>query len=481
MALYKRKIQINRLPQLGGDQWSLDNLTDVTIILGKNGSGKSVLLRGWRDINPEGVHYIAPERTGEMDFQPQFLQEELDASKRKAASVRNWVPEYRRRIISRVQTYFITRGNVRGRIPPCDPEEIEELLSSLVPDFTVRLKAENPPYELKRIENGEIISRVDQLSSGEAQLITLGLDILTMAGIWEVNDSKERIILLDEPDAHIHPDLEVRFADFLTRIIDQYKLQIVIATHSTSLMSAIGQFAGERSSIIYLQRTRTDYLAKKFTTTIKEIAACLGGHVLMGPLFGAPLLLVEGDDDYRIWSQVPRHHVLNLAVIPTNGDEIRNYQKSLEQIFESLRNESTSPIGYALLDGDKALPTPNPQNPQRHIRFIRLACHEAENLYLTNEVLKELGITWNEAKNKIQQLSKKFGAKADILSNIKKWDRKSDDIKNVINELSYILDPKPIHWTVRVGTVIGRQKPTGQLADFLGPQVIDALWSTQGN
>ncbi len=53
----------------------------------------------------------------------------------------------------------------------------------------------------------------------------------------------------------------------------------------------------------------------------------------MGPLFGSPILLVEGDDDYRIWSQVPRHHIVNLAVIPSNGDEIKHYQKTLESIF----------------------------------------------------------------------------------------------------------------------------------------------------
>ncbi len=65
-------------------------------------------------------------------------------------------------------------------------------------------------------------------------------------------------------------------------------------------------------SCIYLDRTKSDFSAQPFTSVTKELSACLGGHALMGPLFGVPILLVEGDDDYRIWSQVPRHHIISL-------------------------------------------------------------------------------------------------------------------------------------------------------------------------
>jgi hypothetical protein len=50
------------------------------------------------------------------------------------------------------------------------------------------------------------------------------------------------------------------------------------------------------------------------------------------------------------------------------------------------------------------------------------------------------------------------------------------DLKNVIAELSFAVDSKPVHWTQRVGVVVGRSKPTAQLATFLGSDVIAALW-----
>src|SRR5687767_2265394 len=112
----------------------------------------------------------------------------------------------------------------------------------------------------------------------------------------------------------MHPDLQARFADFLVQVSHRFKLQTVVATHSTTLLAAIGQFADADAAVVYLDRTKSTFIGQAFTSEMKELAACLGGHALMGPLFGVPILLVEGDDDYRIWSQVPRHHITSFAV-----------------------------------------------------------------------------------------------------------------------------------------------------------------------
>ncbi|MXY69409.1 MAG: ATP-binding protein [Acidobacteriia bacterium] len=478
MPVHTKSLEVPRIDQLGGGAWSLENLTDVTVLFGRNGSGKSVLLRAWRDQSLENVHYVTPERTGEMDLQPQFMRDELAPTRRKDASSRNYMPDYRRRIVARIQAYFMSRGNYRGdKKAPGSPERIERAVGSLLTDFNLAIVGSAQlPYELERIETGEIIRSVDQLSSGEAQLVSVGLDILTIASLWELCDHQERTVLIDEPDAHIHPDLQVRFADFLFQIADEFKLQIVIATHSVSLLAAIGQFGGTKTSVIYLNRRVTNYKAQCFGSVQKELSACLGGHVLMGPLFGSPILLVEGDDDYRIWSQIPRHHIASFAVIPTNGDEIKRYQKALEEIFCSLRESDEEPCGYALLDGDKGLPIPNLHNPQKHIRYIRLACRESENLYLSDEVLADMGTDWNAARAEIVEKSKEYGEKAGALSNADEWSPEHADIKHLINEIAEIIDPKRLHWTVRLGRVLGANIPSGQLASFLGESTVNALW-----
>jgi predicted ATPase len=476
-SFYTTIHSINRPATLGGGQWNLSNLTGITIVFGKNGSGKSLLLRGWRDANAASCHYVVPERGGDLGYEAGYLAQQLDAKQRRDNSTRNFVEQYRRQVISRIQSYFATRGDVRAGQLPGDPAEIESALSQLLPDFSLAISAvRNPPYRITRTSNNVDVGDIEQLSSGEAQLMTIAIDILTIAAIWDIQNTTTRIILVDEPDAHIHPDLQVRFADFIIRIAARYKLQVVIATHSTTLLAAVGQFGSTAASVIYLDRANTDFVATPFTAVLKELAACLGGHALMGPLFGIPILLVEGDDDYRIWSQVPRHHVVSFAVIPTHGEEIKQYQKTLERVFAALREKKNAPAGFALIDGDKGIPQANEKAPQDHIRFIQLQCHEAENLYLTDEVLASLGINWQQAAAKIVAAAPNHGAKQALLQSATTWNRHEVDIKTIIEEIALALDEKRVHWTIRVARAIGSSRPQGQIATFLGDHVIEALW-----
>jgi hypothetical protein len=479
MNVYATDITLAKPQDLGGGLWRLTRLTGLTVLFGKNGSGKSRLLRTWRDSNAKSFHYIIPERVGSLDFNPNFIREQIEGTRRKGQSEQNFNVHYRSHTITRIQAYFLARGSVREGQLPGDPSELERFLAMLLPDFNLLIDGkEDPPFTLKRASTGQRVGDVNELSSGEAQILSLAIDVLTVAAMWDLQGSESRLLLIDEPDAHIHPDLQVRFADFLVKVANRFKLQAVIATHSTTLLAALGQFGADAASVIYLDRATSEYKAKPFSKEAKELAACLGGHALMGPLFGVPLLLVEGDDDYRIWSQVPRHHVVSFSVIPANGDEIKQYQKSLETILGALR-EPASPAGFALLDGDKNLPGPSPDAPQNHIKFIGLACHESENLYLTEEVLKALGTDWKTASTTIAAKAKDFGKKAAALANAQKWDRKNVDVHQLIDQITQILDPKNVHWTIRVARAIGEKRPDGQLLEFLGVNVVNALWGAE--
>jgi predicted ATPase len=139
-----------------------------------------------------------------------------------------------------------------------------------------------------------------QLSSGEAEVLTLALDLLSICNIWDVEEQAQRILLIDEPDPHLHPDLQVRLARFLFRVVDEFDVQLVIATHSTTMLAAIGQHARARMGVVYLNGAASEQKVIPFNDVFDTLATVLGGHALVAPLFGAPLLLVEGDDDYQI-------------------------------------------------------------------------------------------------------------------------------------------------------------------------------------
>jgi predicted ATPase len=480
MAKYFQVLNITRPAYLGGNQWELKELNEITILFGKNGSGKSKLLRTLRDTEQSIYHYTSPERAGDITHDVGISQGELNAPSRAGRRQQNLSTTYRQEAVSRIQALLIKIGYLAGRKKACpiNFQDIENFLQILLPDFQFNITEQNPPYEFKRVHNDEQVSSVNTLSSGEAEILTLALDLLTICAMWELDKQINRVLLIDEPDTHLHPDLQQHLGHFLVQLLDKYKVQMIVASHSTTLLSALGYHGGEKTSVIYLNNSINEQKAIKFEKTLQELSTCLGGHALMGPLFGAPLLLVEGDDDNKIWSHVPRYHKVKLAVIPCNGaDEVKNYQKTLEKIFASLRTDQTEAVGFALLDGDQALPTADANNPQANIKYIKLACRESENLFLTDEVLTSLDLSdWGAAKIKIKAESINYGAKKTQLDQCGLWDRKSSDIKEVILQLSQILSPKNVPWTQRVARCIGDKKPEGQLADFLGIDLIESIW-----
>jgi ABC-type branched-subunit amino acid transport system ATPase component len=476
MTLYETDVAVPRPGDIGGGLWTIKQLAEITVLFGKNGSGKSLLLRGLRDTNPNIFHYVAPERTGEMNFEPGQLPEQSTGQGRRNQTSQNSIPNYRSQVITRITSYFASRGAAEQPIP-ARTRQFEALFGVLLPDFSIELSAKSPPYVLKRQASGATVPNVQALSSGEAQLISMALDILTVAGLWEVENRKPRILLVDEPDAHIHPDLQARLADFLVQVATIFDLQLVVATHSTSLLASLAQFSPTPASVVYFQQNVIDMQADVIDDTKRHIAACLGGHVLIGPLFGAPLLIVEGDDDFRVWSQVARHNTVSVAVLPAAGaNGVIAYQGSLEKLLTSICSTPQRPLGYGLLDGDKTAPQPSAANPQAYIGFLVLACHECENLFVTDEVLAALGTNWTTALTTIQTEASKYGNKAAFLQTAPTWDRQQVDLKHVINELAMILDPKGVHWTTRIGQTIGRNKPNGTLGAFLGPEVMGAFW-----
>ena len=479
MTLYFTSLNAASPPYTGGNPWVLENLNEATVLFGKNGSGKSLLLRNLKTNDKNSFHYASPEREGEITHNPGIMQEELNVASRGKRRQANRSPSYREEAISRIPALLQKIGNIHGRGQKSlvNLKDIESLVNVLLPDFQFKITGAEPPYELIRAQSNDKVTSVNKLSSGETETLTLALDLLTMCAIWNLDNQEKKVLLIDEPDLHLHPDLQQHLGAFLIQLLDKYNVQIIVATHSTTLLSTLGYHGREKTSVIYLNNSVQKQNAIKFNDTLQELSACLGGHALMGPLFGAPLLLVEGDDDYKVWSHVPRYHKVKLAVIPCGGgDKVRRYQKTLEKIFACLLNDCTSPVGYALLDGDKTLPQENEHNPQKNIKFINLACHESENLYLSDEVLQELGTTWEAAKQNIKNLSSRFGQKQTKLEQCDSWDRKTCDVKDVILQLVEILDHKRVPWQLRVAKTIGSKKPTGQVASFLGENVLTALW-----
>lgn len=307
----------------------------------------------------------------------------------------------------------------------------------------------------------------------------MSFDILTQYSRLRKGDENLKTLLIDEPDAHIHPDTQANFCKFLALFQKRVGMRIVIATHSLEIVGGLALHCLDRTGCAIVRPMDSEIRAQPLEGMHSEALSALGGGVLMGRLFGSKLMLVEGEDDHDAWSQAARAGRISATIIPCGGgDRMKKKQKLLEDLFSGLRDPAAQPFGIALLDSDKGLPTPTKRNGQKYIRFHRLKCHEIENLVLTDDVLGKVGLDCESALSKLHSWS---GApqKARKLKLISRENRHSVDLKGLMPTIEAVLFPDMGRWTRIVGNVLASSRPSGQLASFLGDELIEALYGPE--
>ncbi len=96
-----------------------------------------------------------------------------------------------------------------------------------------------------RIENGELVYKHEGLKES-LDLISISTGVKTFAilrsllinGFIEENG----IIVLDEPEVHLHPEWQIRLAEIIVLLQKVYGMNVVITTHSNDFLSAIDHY-----------------------------------------------------------------------------------------------------------------------------------------------------------------------------------------------------------------------------------------------
>lgn len=83
--------------------------------------------------------------------------------------------------------------------------------------------------------------------------------------------NEETILVLDEPESHLHPEWINRFAEILMLLIKEAGIHILLTTHSPNLLLALNVYAKRYNSIekshFYLAQT----LDESWQATLKNI------------------------------------------------------------------------------------------------------------------------------------------------------------------------------------------------------------------
>lgn len=478
-------IDTTRMLDSGEIPTKLNRLNHITVLLGKNGTGKSSLLRNVYKSDQDMYHLVVPERAGETRYSADFAAQELDRNNRLNSKSRNLDPNFRERAISKLGTLLQKAGfnALKGKTVGFTKGDLQTMLQIFLPDFQFEIKNEPNFVDLMKVkEDGEIVIQgVEQLSSGQAEALTIGVEILAQSGIWDVDERNGRVLLIDSPDAHLHLDLQIRFSEFLHEISERFNLQLIVTTHSLSLLGAIAALFGENCSIIFLDSSSQEFSGKKVDEHNQIISGLLSGDLLLAELFGKKVLLVEGNDDFLVWNQVIRMQSgPSLALISAHGSDIYKYKSMAESVAQSL-SDSVSQKGITMVDGDGKRPATNKKG--EFFPLKRLECQSLENLYFTEQVFAYLGVDLEKFTTVIDAKIDEFSEEEKKQWTEIKQDRRTAKVdKTLIKKIHSLVDAHDSarDWRVVLGKVIGITKPVGELSDFLGKDVMTYVWGEDG-
>lgn len=478
-----------QLTSYSGGPVALQEVNRINVILGRNGAGKSRFLRGLDFGMAEAaadfrVSYVSPERAG--TFQRDATVETNTANSAVwATNTRraNQAPGFKSmshlalRNAERAYLIKLEDKDARGKSFQRDClDPISRMLSN------VSIVRGDMDFEFVNAV-GATVSAVE-LSSGESETIALAAEVLSFLSNVDMN--RLNVLLLDEPDVHQHPDLQARFGQYLLDRMnslnqaERRKVVICIATHSTPLVCALA--SSGMTSIGTKEYDCTTVTMAAPGDTLRKVGPFFG-HPLSMSLSSDPMLILEGEDDERVWQQVARTSQGKIRLFPVLATSV-NQQSELETFADQMLTAIyDTPLAYSLRDGDG---TTGPLSRVGCVERFRLQCYAIENTLLTTECLAKMNInswaefltkttTWiaaNTGHSAIPQLST-LCASNDRLRNVK-----IKDIRHIILAITDTKKP----WEVIVGQALAEAIGTpSQPADpfglfvFVGPDAAKAL------
>ena len=470
----------------GINSFTLRGTQGINIILGKNGCGKSYMLKqleqGLRNRPQSGrVTYVSPERAG-------FLQYEAGVDQNIASNLQ-WMFDTRRRnqssnfkqqsasLYRRLELMIlrgIERDHIKEGYTPRNFDSVVEKINTLLDRVSVR-RIETGGFSI--IEKGtDRPASPEEISSGEAELISLAIEFLAFAE--EADITRENFLLVDEPDVHLHPDLQDRLARFIRSELVAPHIRVILATHSTPFLSALAE--EPTATVTFMRRGDKEISFRNVTDVLRQVLPMFGAHPLSNIYSEAPILLVEGEDDERIWQQAVRSSEGGIKVYPCVAGSVVNlaeYERESNRILGSVYDTAR---GYSLRDRDDG---PEEIEDDGNVIRMRLSCRSAENLMLSDDVLAMSNIDWNVMKERIASFvaespSHPRYAEMKIFMEAG-FPRKSADIKEIRNVLAGMFTSKP--WEVAVGQAIaeitrGRNLDgEDSLSSYLGSKVCASI------
>lgn len=160
----------------------------------------------------------------------------------------------------------------------------------------------------------ESFRELNQNSLGYNNLIYLATVLAEFEGLAKETGSQDvKILLIEEPEAHLHPQLQLRLMDYFKQAVtDSKNIQIIVTTHSPTITSitdisnlnviANNQLEGKPNSVLLdkcINSEDTSRYLKKWLDVTKSIMLFSRGVLLVEGISEALIIPILADNLYR--------------------------------------------------------------------------------------------------------------------------------------------------------------------------------------
>lgn len=301
-------------------------------------------------------------------------------------------------------------------------DDFNQVLQMVFPDYKIvaawlvaegRLNLSVQKFDLDPLNH-------EQLSTGERELLAL---------IFSIYSSKDYqdIILIDEPEIHLNWNLEKGLFLFLNWFCNEFKKQIIVATHSRIIFDK--DFVDRVQFFVWKEKkikVESDLPREKKSQIAGEAIQTLS--LVLSPT--TKTFIVEDNEHEDVLLAIAKALGKDIQIVKANG------KSNIEMFYKISKNETWQNI-FFLIDGDNQGEKYNDNN------FIQLKKYCIENYFLELEILASLsGKNIDEVKTAILESVKRLPDSNNFLP-FKKF-AESTSIQNFPFEVLDALDSSKI-------------------------------------
>ena len=214
-----------------------DKPLDIIVLAGVNGSGKTTLLECLNvekniDIDIETdyttINLALLNEEGHIGYQTVVDDYEggivaFPADLNNIENIKELLPKYIKDMIF-----------VKGKAPFDAYQEVTEYINEILKDLNIQIEFDSRDGEgnlFFRNKGGGDKFSIDELSTGEKTLMSKVLYLY-------LEDIKDKVILIDEPELSLHPSWQNKVLKIYENFAKQNNCQIIIATHSPHIIGS---------------------------------------------------------------------------------------------------------------------------------------------------------------------------------------------------------------------------------------------------